>query len=190
MTDAQRKNLRIALVLLLVAALGFALGWLSAPSPRGETSLDVETSARERVVYRDRVIVRYEGVKDTRRALRRETRETKHADGSSTKVTVEEEREHAHEEQRGEGSADRAVDAIANSTAKVSEKQAASPRSDWMVAALVGTNVARLELQPLAPYLKPVVLGVHVQRRILGPVHVGAYGLSDGSVGGSLGVAF
>jgi hypothetical protein len=54
-------------------------------------------------------------------------------------------------------------------------------RNDWMVSVLGGTE-AKLPLQP--------VFGGHVQRRILGPIYVGAWGLSNGSLGLSLGGSF
>lgn len=39
-------------------------------------------------------------------------------------------------------------------------------------------------------FTAPVVFGVHASRAVLGPVSVGVFGLSNGTLGGSLGVSF
>lgn len=52
---------------------------------------------------------------------------------------------------------------------------------DWRVGGLVGVT--------LQPALRPVY-GLHVERRILGPVSLGAWGLSSGVIGASLSAEF
>ena len=56
---------------------------------------------------------------------------------------------------------------------------------NWHVSALVG---ALVNFKPLG--LGPVTYGVAVERRVLGPVFVGVWGLSSGAGGLSLGVGF
>lgn len=55
-----------------------------------------------------------------------------------------------------------------------------NPRLDWRVAGMLGYDIGA----------GAMVFGLSVERRILGPVHVGAWGLSDGAVGIVAGVAW
>lgn len=53
-------------------------------------------------------------------------------------------------------------------------------RKDWFVALSIGSQI----LDPKLQY------GLHVNRRILGPAYVGAYGRTDGELGLQIGLEF
>lgn len=61
-------------------------------------------------------------------------------------------------------------------------------RPTWQISALVGTDVTSVAnaLNGSGP-LRPTA-GIHVSRRVLGPVTVGAFGLSSGTFGVSAGL--
>lgn len=56
-------------------------------------------------------------------------------------------------------------------------------KPDWMISALAATDLKSIKsLQPS--------YGISVQRRILGPIHVGAFGITNKQVGISVGFQF
>ena len=52
---------------------------------------------------------------------------------------------------------------------------------DWTISGLASVNVAERRIG---------AYGLHVQRKILGPIVAGAFGMSDGAVGVSVGLTF
>lgn len=164
---------RYALIGAVAAALllaSFAVGRYSAPKP------SIKTVTVERVVTKE--------VKGEDKTLH----ETKtvvvyrdriiHKDGtvedkSETKTTV------------GLDTKDHTTDAVDTSTSKQATLEIKTSRADWHVGLLVGTPV-------LTPSL---LLGVQVERRILGPFYAGVWALNPTNgfkptVGLSLGVVF
>ncbi len=67
-------------------------------------------------------------------------------------------------------------------------------RKNWDVSVKVGLGVTDFKLSPQAPYLTPVILGVGVDRRVVGPFKAGLWiqtkQFSDFSAGLSLGLEF
>lgn len=62
---------------------------------------------------------------------------------------------------------------------------------NWTVSAKLGTTFNDFKVTPVAPYVSPFLLGVEVDRRIVGPVWLGAWGTTDlhlKSVSGGLSV--
>jgi len=75
-------------------------------------------------------------------------------------------------------------------TKSVASNKTEISRPDWQISALVGVNGRSVlnainSTGPLTP-----TFGVHVSRRVLGPVSAGAFGLSSGDVGLSIGLNF
>jgi hypothetical protein len=123
---------------------------------------DVQVRVQERVVYRDRTVIKKaDGTEVHRDIERTDTGDTT----ARATVTAED-----HVVFR-----DREV---------VREKRVDAPLN-WHVSALVGASV---NLKPLG--MGPLRYGASVERRVLGPVWVGAWGLSSGEGGVSLGVVF
>ncbi len=96
----------------------------------------------------------------------RETNETvvKHPDGSetTTRRTTEDTSKHKTDK-------------------KEESTQTVSTSRPYHVSALAGVSVQDL---------KSPVYGIHVSKDFIGPVNLGAWGLTDGSVGVSIGVSF
>jgi hypothetical protein len=157
-------------------ALAFLFGRFSAPTRTVERAVEhtvyrdrevkVQEAAKveiqERVVFRDRTIIkRVDGT-----VIQRDVERTDTGQATATATRQEETRVEYR---------DREV---------VKEKRVDAPK-DWSVALLVGSS---LSLKPIG--LGPVVYGASVQRRIIGPVSVGLWGLSNGTGGLSAGVTF
>lgn len=69
------------------------------------------------------------------------------------------------------------------------EKVTEAPKPQWKVSPLVGVNIRDLSLgQGLTT--GPLAFGVKVDRRIVGPVFLGAWGISSGQAGLSVGMEF
>lgn len=62
------------------------------------------------------------------------------------------------------------------------EKRVETRRPDWRISAFAGVNVADPGFKPTPPYVSPV-LGLGVERRMIGPVHVGIFGMTNKTVG-------
>jgi hypothetical protein len=66
---------------------------------------------------------------------------------------------------------------------KLKEKIVKNKKPDWMISALASSNMKDIKsLQP--------DYGISVQRRILGPVYLGAFGITNKQVGLSVGFQF
>lgn len=79
----------------------------------------------------------------------------------------------------------RATDFTGTTSSTVTTKTTARP--DWRVGVLVGGQFAG---KPALEFAGPLVLGGQVERRIVGEVWVGAWGLTSGAAGGSVAVGF
>lgn len=77
-------------------------------------------------------------------------------------------------------------------TQKIVEKQSITVRGapQWQVSLMAGTNWSIVRLSPQIPYLDPLVLGVLVNRRIVGPVFVGGWVNTSKEFGISLSLEF
>lgn len=71
---------------------------------------------------------------------------------------------------------------------KLVEKRIES-HPDWKLSPLVGLDISRVMSNPTAPQ-SAIVLGGQVERRVLGPVSAGVWGLSNGNVGVAVTVEF
>jgi hypothetical protein len=121
-----------------------------------------EVHVQEHVVFRDRTVIkRVDGSEEHRDIERTDTGDT------TARATVTAE--------------DRVV---FRDREVVREKRVDAPLN-WHVSALVGAGVS---LKPLG--LGPLVYGASVERRVLGPVFVGVWGLSSAAGGITVGAAF
>lgn len=147
-------------VVAVLCGVAFALGRWGQPA-RIET-VEVETV---RYVETVRTLVRTERV-EAKHVHREETR----APDGTVRV-VEDSRSHVAENTHATSDTARA-----GSIDTARQSVTTNDRPDWHVSALVG--------------LPGPVYGAHVQRRILGPVSVGAWALTSKAAGVSLGVEF
>lgn len=147
------------------AALAFAVGRWTDPVQVEERTVEV---VRHAVVTVTRV--RTETVKAVQ--VRVVEREVRTPDGT---VTVDRTTDSRTDERVTTDSGT----TVAEKTDARREATVTPRLPDWRVSGMVGTG------WPLAP-----IYGAHVERRILGPVTVGGWGLSSGVVGLSIGVEF
>ncbi len=152
---------RVALAVAGALVVAFAAGRYTARQA---------TEVEERVVHTETVVTK------TRVVAQRA--ETKHVVVYRDRVvepdgtTIEREVERADTETRETTRTDSAVDV---EKATDSTKVVRAPLPDWRVGALVG---AQLRLPPEGP-----IFGAIVERRIAGPLSVGAWGLQTGAAG-------
>lgn len=157
-------------------ALAFLFGRASAPARTVER-------VQEKVVYQDRAVVIHEAaeVHVQEHVVYRDRTVIKRVDGTVVQRDIE-------RTDTGTSSA-RATAQTEERTVyrdrEVVREKVVESRLDWAVHALVGTPIS---LKPLG--LGPVVYGAAVERRVLGPISVGAWGLSSGQGGVSLGLVF
>lgn len=64
-----------------------------------------------------------------------------------------------------------------------------TPMPDWRVSILSGVNIPAINTAT-GPALNQLVIGGSVERRIVGPLHAGVWGVSTGAVGLLVGVEF
>jgi hypothetical protein len=122
-----------------------------------------------RVVYRDRIVYP-DG--------------TRHESEVETVETADRVREHVEAEGK-RAEAEKIVER--REVEKIVERRVEVERDppDWRVSALVGADLGIVDGDP--PHL---AFGAEVDRRILGPVSVGVWGLSTGAVGGAVSIEF
>lgn len=128
---------------------------------RVEVEALARSEAAERVVVRERVVYRDGPVAEVSREV----------EGSRSSVELERRSEAAEvrvEVQR--------VEVVREVERRVEVRL---PLPSWRVSGLVGGR-----------WGTGIEYGAHVERRLLGPIYVGAWGLSSGAVGVGLGVAF
>lgn len=170
----------------LCAAAGFALLGGAFAAGRYTTPTRVETETVEVV---KEVRVAYTVYRTTEAvAERRNVRETTHTerrpDGTEVSVRETVDLTHIDTARTAEGeSVARTETARTTDIRTVTEYR----RPDWRLTALVGVQ---LRIAPSTSLFGPVVYGGQLERRIVGPVYLGAWGLSSGVAGASLSLAF
>jgi hypothetical protein len=169
------------LVAAVALAAGFLLGRTSAPE-----RVELQQVERVRVEWRERETSAAVSVGTQSKATRREVRRSRVTtpDGTVREREVErevDEQHQAHAEQRLQ-----LRDASGTAEAHRELRQVTSTaRSTWRAGALVGLQLQALKVPP-----GPLVYGAHVERRVLGPLWLGAWGLSSRTAGLSLSAEF
>lgn len=79
-----------------------------------------------------------------------------------------------------------AIAMVADTAASHHDQIVATYRPEWRLSLLAGASLQT----PALPLAGPLVVGVEVSRRVLGPVWVGVWGLTAGAAGVSIGVEF
>lgn len=160
-----------ALAVFVAVFLAFAVGRFATPAKvvvqtKTQTvekivQAKAEVRTETQVVYRDRTVVT-------------------HKDG-----TVE----HRNIEQTSNGQVDTKHESAEKVVYRDREllRVVESPKPQWRVGVLAGVDILHLGRPQL---FGPVALGAHVERRIAGPVWLGAFGLSSGAAGVSVSVEF
>lgn len=165
------------------AVMGLAVGRASSPPPdtiatetarenqeateRVEATATVvtqvdERASEERVVVRERVVYREGPVQER-------TREVDYSSAEAAAVAHQRAEEIRVEVREVE------VERLVERRVEVQ-----TPLPDWRVGAMVGVDLGG----------PSVAYGAQIERRILGPIYVGAWGLSNGAGGVAIGIPF
>lgn len=151
----------------------------------------VEYRERERIIYQDREVVKTVEVKvreestNTRRRVERVRVER--PDGTKIEREIEREELQADVREQAQHVEVREVERVVYQDRQVT-KVIEHARPMWRAGVLAGLDVRRVSLIPPSP--GPVILGATVERRIVGPIHAGVWGLSSGAFGVSASVEF
>lgn len=164
-------NTKTKIAVALVALIGaFGAGWYMTPT---KTVIKTETKIVEKIVEKekesvdktkknDKVVIVVETVYPDGRRVK----ETKIVDKGSIVVNIDKERDSTKD----------------STTETTTEKTVERAQASLSVSALAAKDVTNLTGAP--------AFGAYVSKRVLGPFTVGAFGLSSGTIGVSLGVLF
>ena len=179
-TTKVKRALSLVLVALVFLAIGLAAGRFIAPAV-------VETRDVERVVYRDLAVEDitkgYTFARTVERTVWRNVTTTVTDAGTTT---VDLTTEHEGEAESGTVTEQlHRVEIVEVERERVVEKTV-TLRPDWRVGALVGASWNA----PLVPIAGPLVLGVQVDRRIVGGLSAGLWVNTVGAAGGVISLEF
>lgn len=148
-------------LLVLIAGVGFSAGHFLGPE-RVETKTEIVTVQHEvKVQARAREVVRY-------------VEKVTQPNGTITERSSE----------REVSKVDTTTKSDASSSATTERKVELRP--DWRVGILAGATWK----EPALTIAGPLVLGVQVERRIIGGVSLGAWGSTQGAAGASVSIEF
>lgn len=181
-----KKLALLGLLILLVGAnIGFYLGRFTAPTNIVEKVNVVKVEVeKERIEWRERVVVEKVYLKDEKQKIHREEKEVIHPNGLVEKTKTEDINTEIVVKQDQIKYVDREVLKVVENyrvEEKQVEKQVRIDPPSWNAAIMVGASIHH-DFMPT-----PYVVGVHVQKRILGPVMVGGFLLTNKTGGLSLG---
>ena len=165
--EISTKNCVIGLI--VAVAVGAAFGYFEAPT-KTETKIEVRTVEKEVIKWKERE--KTEENKDLVTIIIETIlpdgtihRETRIADKGTIKI-----------DKSKEGSDDKSKE-----TDKIVDTVTESKKTDWSASALVSPSDIKFT---------SVTYGLLVERRIIGPFKVGAFGLTDKTYGLSVGMGF
>jgi hypothetical protein len=176
-----------AIAVLLLTLAAFAIGRGTAPV-KVEKKVEIEIVEVEsvRIEWRDKIVEKKVYVKSQATSSRTEEREVRKPDGTVEKTKMEVRGMETLVSSGTESSSEQS--GTARKDSQISSKEIMSlsteNKPDWNISLLVGASTGSKLLPP------PMTAGVHVQRRILGPVYVGVWGMTDVSAGLSVGFEF
>jgi hypothetical protein len=182
--------LALAGVLLFLAGLG--TGRYGLPD-KVLIQEKVKEVVQEKVVIQEKVRVEKIYLKDQKQKIHREITEKKHPDGTQEKKVSEDinidtvVRENQVEVKFVDRWQDRIVEKIVEK-----EKLVLNKKAEWRLGADVGVSIPVLlggQEQGIVG-LRGAVVGVHAERRIIGPFWMGVWGNTQGTAGVKLDIEF
>jgi hypothetical protein len=176
-----KKYFIYALIVIVLLAVGYAFGRFTTPN-KVVTQTVTKIQTQTVVQFKDRIVTKVVYVKAKQTALAKDivTTTTKKKNGEVTTVT------HEHEQYDTSTQIAKNTDITKTDVNKVntttdtqtiSTKVIENSKPDWQLHVLGGIDLTH-SFNP--------IFGGEVDRRILGPIFVGAWGLSNGSAGLSL----
>ena len=186
-----QKNALIGVIALVVLIGAFAAGRYTAPeSVRTVETVKVVEVEKQVVVVQEKVKVEKVYVQNEAQAIHREEHTTTRPDGTVevvktedinvTKVVTENNTQYVDRivEKEVVKYEDRIVEKVKLVTMK---------KPDWMIGAMVGYDFKNLDA---TKFVSGLHYGAHAERRILGPVFLGAWGMTNRDLGLSLSMEF
>lgn len=190
---AQHRNkILTGAAFLAMLVLAYATGRYLQPANVVEkekvvTRVEIQEKIVEKVVEK-KVYVEVEA-----KVVHKETTTVKGKDGTETTKTVEDTKSDTHKNGEDTKTADKVVERVVEKVViKEVEKIVTAAKPNWRLGPMVGVDLRTALGGPpqLIPQLGPMVIGVQVERRVLGPISLGVYGQTSGVVGASLTVEF
>lgn len=180
------KSSLIYITIFIVAlALGVCLGKYTL-EPQVEIQVQEKVVIKEKIdiQYQDRIVYRNVFNQDISQKVKVTETEKLYPDGKTEKVKVSE-FDTSQKTEAVTTSEQNSSSTLTKDLSSTQEKTSTTKKPpDWNISVLVG---ATKDPWPLPP---PYVAGIHVQRRVLGPIYIGAWGLTNASAGVSIGVEF
>lgn len=178
-----------ALAGLALASLGFAFGRYAAPDKVVTVDRVVEREVvKEDFQAREQVVALTEQVRQLKQKIKRQEHTVSKPDGTvETTITEEIETNEVTDTATDTTSSSEVVASSSTETESATEHVEVVERSrpDWKLSGLVAVDAPAALRGNLTP-----AYGVLLERRILGPVSAGVWGLSSGVVGAALTVEF
>lgn len=169
MSPEVHRALQTAAACLVVALVAFAAGRFSAP-------LEVETRTEYRTEWRTREVVKWRGARDTKTTITPVLLPVPDGGVVLATATVTDTRERVD----GTATTDTSGANAGSSTRTV------TLRPDWRVGVQAGASL----VAPAVPLTGPLVIGVSVERRVVGGVSAGLWANTVGAAGASISVEF
>lgn len=173
---------------LVVAA--FFLG--RATVPQLPERIIERTEVVEKVQYVDRwherETIKEVRVKDTTSNLkmRKEITQTKLPDGTETYHEIQDLGIDRVIRETDVKTVDRVIERVVTLDREVEKKvevRVEAPKKDWLVGPMIGFDLSRVGIREDGINIGDLSVGAHVQRRIIGPAFLGAYGTHTGQAG-------
>lgn len=185
------KSAAAGLVAVLLFVLGAFVGRATVPV-RIDEKVQIKTVEVEKikVEWRDRIVEKTVYVKVKRKNVVTEQREVIRPDGTIERQKVET----IATETNVTTAAVTAAERVATSTQErvveqvVKAEKTVTAQRNWNLALMVGVAPRASFMPPLIP--PPVIVGIYVQKKILGPVTLGGWALTSPGAGVSLGIEF
>lgn len=191
------KPLSMGLVGLCLAVGGYAFGRYGTPERIViQEKLKVVEVEKERLVVIEKEVVKKDHSLDEKQRIHREEHEIKHPDGTEERHktedinvdTVVRDTEIRYVDKIVEKEVIKYVDREVEKTVDISK-----PMPDWRIGPMLGVGIdgiASAASTGTFDVRQSIVGGVEVERRILGPISIGAWGLTSGQVGLSASLEF
>lgn len=192
--DTWRKWLIWGGVLLATHVVAFAFGrYLVPPNVVFKDQLKIVEVEHQVVAVQEKVRVEKVYIQEESKRIHREEHTVAHPNGMVETRKTEDINVEKVVKENGIQYVDREiikeVEKRVDVEKLVEKKVEVQVRPDWRVTPLVGLDVPRAISNPVAAQ-SAIVFGGQVERRILGPISAGAWGLSNGNVGVAVSVEF
>lgn len=181
----KNRWVQLGLVAVFLFAAGYGTGRFGQPSRVVEKERVVEKLV-DKIVYQDKVVEKVVYVKAEAKHRRTETRTETKPDGTKVEVKVTDTKTDTKTDAKLDKTEEKIVylDRVVERVVE-KEKLVESKKIDWLVHAGAGLSIPTFLGKPQVgiPGLKGAVIEAGVDRRIIGPLFLGVFGDSQGTVG-------